>query len=73
MADDDVTVIQVVRGDDTGGTACRGLTEEQKAGRACLHCGGTENLTPFGWIRGEHRAAMHSWHLDAWRTGETHR
>ena len=75
MADDeDVTVIQVVRGQDTCGTACRGLTEAQKTGRACLHCGGDEGqLDNLGWINGEIRGKAHPWHLDAWRTGRTSR
>jgi len=70
MADhDDVTVIQFVRGDGNGGARGRGVTEAQKAGLACLHCGGAESLRPFGWINGDHQAAMHSWCLDRWREG----
>jgi hypothetical protein len=64
MADNDDDVTEIHAGSIY---RRRGLTEDQRAGRACLHCGGTEgHLPPFGRI-GDHTGALHEWCLGAFR------
>jgi hypothetical protein len=45
MADDDVTLIQMVKGSDGGAARRRGLSDAQRSGLACLVCRGPESLT----------------------------
>ena len=69
--DDDVTIIQVVRGDDTGGARRRGLTQAQRTGQACLVCQGSDDLNRgVGWVDNV-RVKVHSWHVEEYRLGET--
>ena len=71
MSEDMVTVIQMVRGSDAGAARRQGLTEAQRAGLACLTCGGAENLTvAVGWVDGDHQVKVHSHHLENWRVGQ---
>lgn len=44
MSDNDVTTIQIIKGQDAGGARRSGLTPAQLTGRACVVCQGTENL-----------------------------
>ena len=69
MANEDVTVIQMVEGSDAGGVRRTGLSEAQRAGQACLVCGGSENLTAgVGYVDGV-RVKVHSYHVEQWRSG----
>jgi hypothetical protein len=66
----EVTVIQVVKGDDNSGTR-RPLNQTQRAGRACVVCQGTEDLSRHvGWVDGV-SIRVHSYHLENYRLGET--
>jgi hypothetical protein len=66
----EVTVIQVVKGDDNSGTR-RHLNDAQRAGQACVVFQGTENLTRHvGWVDGV-SIRVHSYHLENYRLGET--
>jgi hypothetical protein len=69
--DDDVTIIQIIKGTDGGGARRRGLTEAQRTGRACLVCQGTDDLNRgVGWVN-DIRVKVHSWHLGEYQLGET--
>jgi hypothetical protein len=69
---DNVTLIQMVKGSDGGAARRTGLTLDQREGRACLLCGGTDNLsTRVGWVEGKYPAMIHSYHHEQWRLGET--
>jgi hypothetical protein len=61
MADDDVVRMEL----SSGITRPRSkLTDAQRTGRACLHCGeADEPLRPFGVI-GDHTGALHEWCLE---------
>lgn len=68
---DEVTLIQMVPGSDSGAARRTGLNEEQRAGDACLVCGGTHNLgVDVGWVEGR-AVRVHSHHVEAWRMGRT--
>ena len=71
MSEEAVTVIQIIKGDDNSGARRTGLTSEQRAGRACLVCGGTQDInTEVGWVDGN-PVRVHSWHLGHYQLGET--
>ena len=70
MAESPLTIIQVVRGDDNGATRRTGLTDAQRAGQACLACGGTDDVTRHvGWVDGV-SVKVHTYHLEQFRLGE---
>jgi len=68
---EDVTVIEIIKGDRNSGAVRTGLTEAQKAGEACLVCQGTEGITKsVGWV-GENRVRVHPYHLINYQHNET--
>jgi hypothetical protein len=69
MSSQDVVIIQVVNGSDAGGVPRAGLSDAQRAGRACVMCFRTDEPTvPVGWVDG-HPVLVHSWCVSAWRFG----
>ena len=70
MAESSLTSIQVVQGDDNGARRRTGLTDAQRAGRACLVCGDTDDVTRHvGWVDGV-SIQVHRYHLEHYRLGE---
>ena len=68
---EEVTVIEIVRGDQASGARRAGLTQAQKTGQACLVCQGRDNLSrEVGWVNGV-RVRVHSYHLINYQLGET--
>ena len=68
---EELTVIELVKGDQNSGSRRYGLTEAQKAGLACLVCQGTDNLTKeVGWVN-DIRVRVHTYHLGNYQLGET--
>jgi hypothetical protein len=71
MNEDDVTIIRIVKGDYNSGARRTGLSGEQRAGRACLVCGGTQDInTEVGWVD-DNPVRVHSFHLGHYQLGET--
>jgi len=68
---EDVTIIEIIKGDQNCGSRRKGLTDAQKRGEACLVCQGTEDLNKgVGWVDGV-RVKVHTWHLGDYQLGET--
>lgn len=61
-----LVVVQMVKGDDTGGSR-RDLNDDQAAGRTCCACAGPNPTDRVGWIAGSTPAHIHSWCLEHWR------
>jgi len=71
MSDNEVTTIQIIKGQDAGGARRAGLSTAQRTGQACVVCQGTEDLNQhIGWVDGV-SVKVHSWHLENYRLGET--
>jgi hypothetical protein len=71
MSDDAVTIIQIIKGDYNSGARRAGLNGEQRAGRACLVCGGTQDInTEVGWVD-DNPVRVHSFRLGHYQLGET--
>jgi hypothetical protein len=72
MTSEDVTIVQTVRGHDGGGSRRTGLTEAQKTGQACVHCGGTDApdaMEHLGYVNGN-RVKIHAQCVGRWRHGD---
>jgi len=67
----EVVVVQLVRGDDVGGVACR-LNEQQRTGQACLVCAESKGLdfsrAHVGYVAGE-SVCVHRYCLGSWQDG----
>jgi hypothetical protein len=69
VTSEDITVIQIVRGSDGGAKRLAGLTEDQKAGQACIVCGGTGDVTEhIGYVDGT-SVKVHVYCAAQWRYG----
>ena len=69
--DEDVTMVQLVRGSPGGAVARRSLTDAQRRGIACLVCGGVDEVnTHVGYVD-DVSVKVHSYHVEKWRMGET--
>ena len=70
-SDRSATLVQIINGSDAGARAISGLTDDHREGRACLYCGGTEDVTASaGYVDGI-QVKVHSYHQEPWRMGET--
>ena len=69
MTSEDITVIQIVRGSDGGAKRLAGLTEEQKAGQACIVCGGAGDVTEHIGYVGATSVKVHMHCAAQWRYG----
>jgi hypothetical protein len=69
--DDDVILIQLLRGSDAGAVAAR-LDQEQRHGRACVVCGRSADLdtyrTHVGYVA-DQSVAIHRYCLGPWQDG----
>jgi hypothetical protein len=71
IEEDEVTLVQIIRGSDSGAARRRNLSDAQKGGEACLVCRGTEGLnTNVGWVD-DVPVKVHSYHVEQSRSGET--
>ena len=62
----------IVKGSDGGAARRPGLNQDQRKGRACLVCGGPDDLTSqVGWIEATYPAMIHSYHEEQWKSGQT--
>jgi hypothetical protein len=69
VTSEDITVIQIVRGSDGGAKRLAGLTGDQKAGQACIVCGGTGDVTEhIGYVDGT-SVKVHIYCAAQWRYG----
>jgi len=69
VTSEDITVIQIVRGSDGGAKRLAGLTEEQKAGQACIVCGDTGDVTEHIGYVGVTSVKVHMQCAAQWRYG----
>jgi hypothetical protein len=69
MTSEDITLVQKAKGHDAGARPCRGLTEAQKTGHACIVCGQPDATEHLGYVAGT-SVKIHKQCVEPWRNGE---